>query len=224
MPAVAGKLHKLVFGGILAGTESWACSIHFAQEDQAVLNAADLLTATKGPIEAWFTNSNAHINGTARLNFIKLNEVNKADGKYVDQGMSHTFFENPMKSPVVNMQAAPPQISIAVTWHTDRMRGRASKGRIYPPSTLQNGSNPVIDATGHVEMNAATQMASAGFLLLSGLNDALEGLEAVVWSQIAQEAWRIESVSVGRVADTQLRRRKALTEDRFTHAVLLHVP
>lgn len=213
-----------MFGGILAGTESWACSVHLAQPDQAIVDADAMLIAARGPVEAWFERAENFINSTARMNFIKLNEVNKVNGKYVDQGVSHTYFHNPMLSPDVGNVSAPPQLSLATTWHTDRERGRASKGRIYAPACTQHINTSYMDDTGHLNNAAAQSVADVGRLLVQGLNDSLTPLVAVVWSQIGQEARAIEQVSCGRLVDTQLRRRKSLTEDRVFSPTLVTAP
>lgn len=214
MGILTGNLHKLVFGGILAGEETWACSIYMATQGAEVSEDGGNVLAFEQPIKDWFLRIPSGINQVARLDYLKCNQVNKADGKYVNQAETFQGFYEPPVAADGGMLVAPPQISTALTWHTDKARGRNSKGRIYPPSTHGQGLGTWMGPDGLLNQNYALGMADSAQELLAELNNATTNLTAVVWSQIAQEARAIERVSCGRTVDTQLRRRRNLPEAR----------
>lgn len=221
---IPGNLHKMVFGGTLATTETWACSIHFASPDAEPRDAAADLALCVGPVHAWFTSLDSHINQSARLDFLKLNQVNKGDGKYTSQQAANTFFWDPATVPHALNSNGPPQITAAVTWHSDLARGRGSKGRIYPPTNTAQNNTVQIDGFGHYGTNHGQEMAHSAGDLLRALNEQLDPMVAVVWSQIGQSAHRVERTSCGLAADTQLRRRKNIKEERVFDAELMFIP
>lgn len=214
MSILTGELHKLVFGGKLAGTESWACSIHMATQGVETEPDAPALILMMPPIMDWFQRVDSRINTLASLDFAKLNRVDKVTGHYADPTDSVTFFPVPVGVPSGMGTTAPPQLTAALTWHSDIIRGHASKGRIYPPTTLVINTASQIDSTGRLAAANALQIANSAQELLSELNNATTNLTCVVWSQVAQVARAIEKVSCGRVIDTQRRRRANLLEER----------
>jgi hypothetical protein len=117
-------------------------------------------------------------------------------------------------------------VSLAISWETGVRRGRAAKGRIFPPPIVVE-----FDATGQVSEVARTQAASAGAQLISDLNDwpgidSITDLTCIVLSTGSEDyaakhgdpGWlthvkrNITSVRVGSILDTQRRRRSALRE------------
>lgn len=216
MGILTGELHKLVFGGVLAGTETWSCSIHMGTDGAETENDHQAMLDMRLPIEDWFKRPGTAINPSARLNFIKLNKVNKADGKYADGTDSQTLFFEPMVSPTGSSVSSPPQMTQALSWKTDIMRGRASKGRIYPPtSCLPNGTGSA-GPDGLMTLESTQVMADSAQELLAELNNATTNLTCVVWSQVGQVMRAIEFVNCGRVVDTQQRRRRNLPELRVS--------
>lgn len=214
MGILTGELHKLVFGGTLATNDTWACSIHMATQDAETELDFPALSLVRPPLVDWFARGTSFLNQSATLDFIKLNKVNRADGKYTDSTDANTLFNDPVLVAGGGHGYGPPQLSMALTWHTDIVRGRASKGRIYPPSSDQNVGTPLVDIAGHVDAAMALAAANSAQELLAELNNATTNLTCCVWSQVGQQARAIERVSVGRVIDTQRRRRSQLDEVR----------
>lgn len=220
MGVLTGELHKLVFGGSLATTEQWACSIHMMTQGAETANDSLWIELMQAPIKAWFERVGSGINGSARLEFIKLNRINKGPvglnlpgGHYADPAASNTRFLSPAGLPHAQCGNAPPQLSQVVSFTTDILRGRASKGRIFPPTTVMIANSDIVGSNGQVFPAETTLMANSAQVLLAELNNATTNLTAAVWSNIGQVGRAIETVRVGRVVDTQRRRRANVSED-----------
>lgn len=196
MPAPA-TLHKLVFGGELAQTETWSCSIMFANgpdlpaADQTVAAALALLA----PILPSF----------ALINYFKYNAINPATGRYADQSNSHTWVIEPNITGQRNL--FPPQCALVITHRTLLKRGPAHVGRIYLPCP---GSD--IQGDGRVTEAEALNEVTHYRTFMTALQTAL-GAFPIVWSQKYQTWEVITTLECGRVVDTQRRRRKSLVEN-----------
>lgn len=213
MGILTGELHKLVFGGSLATTETWACSIHMMTADLETVDPLTAIEAMDPPLRTWFTKIESYINQAARLEWIKLNKINKPDGLYADAGAANTFYPNPLMVPNAVHPYGSPQLSQCISFSTDVVRGRASKGRIYPPSITNGIGGSFVESNGLINTNQTGAMADAAQILLAELNNATPNLTCVVWSQVGQVGRAIETVRVGRVVDTQQRRRNNLVEN-----------
>lgn len=219
MPLLPGPIARLQFGGRLFGTEEWSCSIMFAG------NVVDVHPPTQpnlaeAALRTWIEGEPGKFQNAAFLDFIKFNEVNKADGKYTNADGSNTHLVSPGIATAQGRLALPAQCTMAVTWETDIVRGRGARGRIFPPNNPNTGVNSEVGADGRVSTVIAAAIAEGAKTLLDELNVDLGNWTAVVWSQIAQEARVIERASVGRVVDTQRRRRSSLAEERQVSADL----
>lgn len=214
MGVLTGELHKIVFGGPLYGSESWACSLHMMTADAETEEDALALPLLLPPINDWFLRQGTQMSPGAKLAFIKSNRVDKVTGHYSDATDSNTLFLDPViNAPLTGH--APPQNTVALSWHTDIIRGRASHGRIFPPTASSNvGGTDLVGTDGRVTLPLTLGMADSAQELLAELNNATVNLTAVVWSQIGQTGRAIETVSCGRVTDTQRRRRRNLLEER----------
>lgn len=220
MVAADYPLHALFeFGGTLeevsAGDEIWACGIrgffgHGGPGTMTTWPSLDLdatLAAQYTNLLAWFGSVGAAMAGTAYLRWAKLNVIG-SDGKYADKTTTHVI-----DSSSVNGAAAatmPSYMSLAYSWETERKRGLAARGRIYPP-------NFTMSFTGSAVTSAETTTAvTSGKTLLTALNvsDGLDGgvfTPAICSSQDA--AWaEINGVRVGNIIDVQRRRRNAVAE------------
>lgn len=201
--AVVGNLHKIVFGGSLATTETWSCSIHFLSPDSLDINSSLLFSA----VEQWFERSTSRINGNARLLWLKANQIDPLTGLYTSQIEAHTHFYAPVISPSNVNLWGPPNTSFAVSTVTPLLRGLASKGRFFPPTNAQD-----IADDGRGSLAGVGGMATSAAQLLTDINGAASG-SCVVFSKIGQLTTEMTGVRVGRVMDTQQRRRKNLIEE-----------
>ena len=215
MPAVTGVLFKLVMGGPLADGEQWACSIHLMNANPGSTQVDLALAMIDTPVLAWFDRSESATNPSARLGFIKLNQIIKSTGLYTDGNAAHTIFIDPVHVPGAPAGSTPPELTSAITWHTDLARGKGSKGRIYPPNGFSPGGVAHLDQNGYLDDIRALALAQSARTLLQDLNELEAGLQCVVWSHVGQFGQKIERVSCGKVIDVQKRRRNRLNEQRI---------
>lgn len=199
--AIIGFLHKIVWGGKLFVTEEWSCSLHFLSPDSHNINGNLLNSA----ISEWFLRSGSTLHNACTLDYVKANEIIPSTGLYVNGSNPNTFFFEPP-----TMGGGTPgvaQNSVAVSTFTALARGRASKGRFYPPSGSSLGLKP----DGHVGDTTAAAMAVSAGQLVTDINGAASG-SCVVFSKVGQLAEEILGVRVGNTVDTQQRRRRNLVE------------
>lgn len=203
--AFTGHLTKLVWGGNLFNTEIWSCSLHLSGPDTpgagASLSYAPALTA-------WMGRANSFVNNKAHLQYCKANEVDPITQRQVDLGQTdeHNF------TPEVDSATSYvefPQLSLCVSLMTAASRGRASKGRYYPPTALAPGD---LDTTnGVISTVAASYCATSNAQLIADLN-AIGTAKVIVFSHIGQVGREVTGIRVGRVMDTIRSRRSALAE------------
>lgn len=205
--AVVGNLHKIAFGGRLATTEEWSCGIHFLSPTAGPLATVLIETA----LEQWVQRATSCFPNFAWLDWLKVNQINPVTGLYTDPGNPRTFFFPIPKSGTATPE--PPQNTVAISTYTAVLRGRASKGRFFPPFGLPPGAS--IGADGRLAALTATNLATSGAQLLTDLNGSNDG-DTVVFSKVGQITNSILGAKVGRVVDTQQRRRRNLVEDRQT--------
>lgn len=109
----------------------------------------------------------------------------------------------------------PPQIALVATLTTDRVRGYASKGRMFLP-----GINFPIDATGHMSPTEQNNIRTNLVTFLNAANaNITQDYEVVVNSALSAGipghpalVEPVTGVRVGNVYDTQRRRRNQLAE------------
>lgn len=213
MPIVTGDLARLNFGGRMSGGEEWSCSIMFAAvaESTPIVATAD---GFKPALSTWFAAPNSWMHKGAELDYVKFNRINRVTGKYVSTGTSVESVFSPSVVTSGTGVYTPNQLTQVITLHSDLTRGRASKGRFYPPNSAMNDSMNITATDGRMSTGKTMDMATTSEDLLIALKAAGEGYVPVVWSHLAQVAHAVERVSVGRVVDTQRRRRSSLAEDR----------
>lgn len=106
-----------------------------------------------------------------------------------------------------------PQIAIVTSLRTARSRGYASNGRMYWPA-----SGSIDPGDGRMSVAQAGAVASTAATLMAAIADSGVGTPAVMSTVGAGRAEPVTGVRVGRVFDTQRRRRNQLSED-FTEVV-----
>jgi hypothetical protein len=198
----------LQFGGSLPGTEGWSCGIRFGQSPAGAGEfgaVPGMLVPAKNALSTWFTSAGAKISSLASLQFVKLNAID-VNGHYVYPDTNEVLLS------VAGGAAGtvpPNQVCLAASWTTGVARGPAHRGRMYVPL-------PVVplDVDGRISDTNATTMKA----VLTTLLTTLQGLHATwkpaIFSRKAgAPAYRlITGVQVGRVLDTQRRRRRSLLE------------
>lgn len=221
-------VYRLDFGGPLYG-DIWTCRIHLNGEidqDLSLLSPVDLATVLddiETDLKTWW-NASDFIT-SAQLSWLKLNEINPDTGRYVSATTTIGKEWDPVPGTSISGQA--PQLSLAVSWHTANRRGRAAKGRIYPPPSEVSFDS----TTGQVYITYRADAAARAATLINNLNnwpgiDSPFDLTCIVLgmasearaaetgddSYLTHRKNNITAVAVGSVLDTQRRRRSALKE------------
>lgn len=202
MPRTPIHLYRLSFGGTLFETETWACTMHIESTVFDAAMPAAFQTAIKNVVESPV----ARVSGGVELEWIKFNEIDPPTNNYLSETTANTFFY-----PTALMSGAmksPAQVSVAVSLRTALTRGRAHAGRVFPPTSVTDGS---MGSDGLLTESAANDIAGAWATCVSAIN-AVAGGRVVVWSHVGQIVEDVTAVRVGRVPDTQQRRREALPE------------
>ena len=195
MPAIAGHLFRLSYGGPIFTTETWSNTLHF---DSPGVDQPD----TPAMIAA-LQKLNGLTQASSSISWWKYNELVPLTGKYLDP-TSNTHDVNPA---LVGAQATvPAQLALCVTMGTAVTRGGAHGGRIYLPYA------PVVAGdTGLIPVADQLVLRENSRLFLKALI-ATKTHRLVIWSHAKQTSNAVTRVSVGRVVDTQRRRRKSLKE------------
>lgn len=198
---IAGHLHKIVFGGPMAVSESWSCSVHYLSP---VAGNLDLVFVKQDILQKWIDPSGL-INGLAKLSFVKANEISPVTGKYLSAAAPNDVEFDPVDGANPTTRV-PPQLTVALTTRASITRGRGHAGRFYLPTSMTG-----VDATGKLNAGQLTGFVTHWASMLSTLNTEFGG-NCVIYSKIGQVANFITTLAVGDVVDTQRRRRKSLVE------------
>jgi hypothetical protein len=221
---------QLQWGGtLLAPQEIWSCGLkicHPTGDDAAGSAAVDaldlpaLLNATVGlasAVVSYHTNPAMVIASAAKLTFVKANKIG-VDGKYVEG--------NTYVAPIANLGGAsvtdpryPTQVSLAVSLTTGFSRGPAHRGRFYlPMPNLQMSSD------GRLSQSDVQAAATRSKIFIDDINSLLAGVSsplrvAVMSRKTGAPAQRaVSGVEIGRVLDTQRRRRSKMVEGHIPNA------
>lgn len=217
----------LQWGGTLPGNEIWSCGLRMAAlnevfgdglalSDSGMENYLDHYT-TK--LTEFHQRAVSNIGSGAKMNFVKFNKIG-LDGKYVNQGATHVRFINPPIAGAIGGNISN-QIALCVTLTTDVQRGPASKGRFYLPAPVI-----AIDDTGRISAAKANEIMASVRTLLEDLSDS-PGLDSDVTPDVvvmsrkpgAPAARYVTGLRIGRVLDTQRRRRNNMDEAYVTDVV-----
>lgn len=212
----------MTWGGPLATTEQWSCGVRFAAlpngdpapptdvtgaEFTALRNQVDEVWAR---LTTWFQSGNAGaaIGSLAQLSWCKLALITEG-GDYADEPASYET--TPVNPPTTTQ--LPPQCAYVVSLRSGLSLGRANYGRFYVPvPTWAPGQNGGL-AT---EAQAASARTAAKTMLKgveADLQVVVSTMRLVIMSNLGFGHTKLVSqLGVGRVVDTQRRRRNKLNE------------
>lgn len=216
------------WGGTLPGGEIWSNSLRMGSsglgDGAPVPTHGDLETwchgSAKDAVAAYHGSTTAQIHTAAKLAYLKMNVVG-LDGRYVDPNtIEHVY------SPVVSGGGAtvlyPNQVTLVISLTTDVSRGYAHRGRYYMPLPVF----PVVEADGMISAVAAGFAAGAAGAFIQalanepGLDLGVFDQRVLVMSKANQGSTHVVTgIDVGRVLDTQRRRRADLPESYVHLAV-----
>lgn len=201
--------HSLVtwFGDSWQGQEEWQFGLRIdsgftTSGDPTDANMTGLLEAG----EEFMTWSGGLFSRRARLLGVKHAKIGQ-DGKYVGDARER-FLDTPAAGAGPAGSPDFPQICVVFTTLTNRARGFASRGRFYSPPTAFG-----VDADGRMTAQMQTACIAQGKAFLEAVNAVGIG-PVTVYSQVGEGIAReVTGVRVGRVFDTQRRRRESLPEE-----------
>jgi hypothetical protein len=199
----------LQWGGLLPGGEQWSCGLRLAgPPSEAVAKAASLVDDWGANIKTFHENGSTGISPRALLSYVKANAIS-GNGHYSADVTNMTAYANiPGGGTVGN--TPPNQVALCVTLTTGFSRGPAHKGRIYLPLPTFG-----IDASGAFAAANAQAVSGTVDTLIANLNGVDAAWDVSVFSRKAGAAAHrpVTGNLVGRVYDTQRRRRRSMVED-----------
>lgn len=206
-PFIAPHLY-VQWGGKLNGGEQWSCGLRMAQRNTGpwpATDAADNLAAISTAVSAFHTRVGTKIAPEAKLSFVKVNTIG-TDGKYVLPTTNETIEADIAGGG--SSYGYPNQIALAVTLTTAFSRGPAHQGRFYLPCPGLGLVAGICDPT-----DIASVKTSCG-TLLTALNAISTKYGVSVFSRKSGAAAQnmVTGFKIGRVLDTQRRRRRSLAE------------
>ena len=227
----AGPHIRLTWGGPLGDIESWTCGLRLWQSGFSVegssttwhtdAHAACALAIddVASIIHALHIDSRTPTSGGAKLSWVKLNPVNTSGLQWDDLSTVEYDFEVPSAGLT---PMGPLQLAICATLRTDTARGRSHAGRIFIPAGVYAAG---LDYSGRFADSTAQQVANSVSERIYALN-AVSSWPGEFSPAVAVMSLRsaknvttgagpvsmVTGVDVGRVYDTQRRRRRSVTE------------
>jgi hypothetical protein len=224
---------QVTWGGSLPGNETWSCSLKMADARPgspvigndayiATMDMGDYADFVKTPIQNFHEDAGSNINPAAVLRYVKVAKI-QHDGKMDADDSSEEFVYAGDGIPGGGSTGLqyPNQCSLVVSLTTRVTRGPAHRGRFYMPLPSH-----YIGADGCISIADAQAVADSAAAFIESISD-VPGLDipsspgVVVMSRKSSAArtYNVEGVEVGRVIDTQRRRRRSLPENYATAGV-----
>lgn len=197
------------WGGKLPGNEEWSCGLRLYNAAGGTLTPDPTFNnAVSTALQNYHTRDTSSIAGACKLSFVKVNIIG-VDGHYREATTQEITLPD-VAGGGINVPPHPNQIALAISLLTGFSRGPAHRGRFFMPlPTFTTNLDGLI---------GASQQANAKYsadLLLSDLNAISANLQVGVFSRKLGSAGhrKVTTTFVGRVLDTQRRRRRSLAED-----------
>ena len=207
--AYAHNFFRLVCSGTLVGSETFSYGLSFSRLSTAGNGPEEVPQGVIDAVTAFHSDANVGIGSQAVLTTIKLNEID-VNGRYANSGETVLADLDP-GVPGSGSTSMPPQVALAITLRTAKMRGRAHVGRFYIPRLAG-----AIGVDGRLSSGQAETIAGVATTFLNSLNTAMAGIGRVaVMSDVGTGNENLVThVEVGRVLDTMRSRRRSLEEER----------
>jgi hypothetical protein len=196
------------WGGKLPGPETWSCGVRMAGPSAtAVADAATLLDDYAGAVSAYHARVGTGLCATAKLSWVKVNAIG-TDGKYMVPTTNEQIMAD-VPGTYSTAQLFPNQVAYAVSLKTAVSRGPAHRGRFFLPAP-----GGALDANGLVSDTYRDGVRTSTDTFIAAMNAATPGWQMAIFSRKAGAPTHREVTTseVGRVLDTQRRRRRSLAE------------
>jgi len=197
------------WGGKLPGGEQWSCGFRMGKVGGSTeADAVSALVPVSAALAEFHVRTGTKINSKAKLSFVKVNAISLA-GTYQGSGTNEaTFADTPGGLTVMNGTSFPNQIALAVSLTTGFSRGPAHRGRFYLPLPVLD-----IDADGVASEAACDEIDASCVLLRTAVNSTGHAMWVMSRKAGAPGHREVTGFEVGRVLDTQRRRRRSLPEN-----------
>nr|CRY96657.1 hypothetical protein [uncultured prokaryote] len=203
MPYTGPHTYVTWFGDAFTAAEEWQVGIRLSTAFSVpTTTQLEDLDAAMG---ALLTSANVAFPSSRRYLGLKV-APQDVNGRYPD-GIDAVEYLRP--APLSGSSSGGyPQIALCLSWRTNRSRGIGSNGRMYVPSAF-----PIVATDGRISSTNALAAATAGAQFIADVRDAGLGSPAVMSTVGAGRTEAITGCRVGRVMDTQRRRRNQLAEE-----------
>lgn len=215
----AHQFVRLTWGGTFDGEEEiWTNNLSIINPDADLPFALTTVpTSIVTVIQTWHENGDAGITSRAKLAWIKLAAI-KTDGTYVDEAVLYDF-----PAPIAggSLGSVETTRSLAVSFKTSYVRGKAANGRFYIP-----GFNEAVGTNGRLTGTTQGNVLGAAQAFLVDLNvavgtdispDAVIGVTS--YAETGARSARIDEVRIGDVIDGQRRRKNKMLENYVSSSV-----
>lgn len=204
--AFEGNHLYLQWGGKLPGAESWSCGLRlYGTTLGAETSAQSLLSGAAAAVSAYHQDTGLALSPNAKLSFVKLNAID-TEGRYLNQLTNQSILAD-LAGGGGSAPVYPNQIALAISLTTGFSRGRAHSGRYYLPMPTFG-----LDSAGRFAAPNADAASDATDSFVAALNGLSAGWKVAVMSKLGTHRL-VTGNRVGRVYDTQRRRRRSLVED-----------
>jgi hypothetical protein len=198
----------LQWGGKLPGGEQWSNGLRMINKGSGAIGDETAMLAGAGAaLVAFHQRPDSGIHPSAKLSFVKINPI-KVDGRYATDGTTEAIYADASGGASAAI-VYPNQVALVISLTTGFSRGPAARGRIYLPL-------PAIatQADGLIGAGGAGLVGTSFDTLRTNLNAVHANWEVGVMSRKknAPGARKVTGCDVGRVLDTQRRRRRSLGE------------
>lgn len=221
------QFNYLTFGGTAyAGVETWSVGLKLSRTIETTSSIQAIALSCAPLVETYWRDVNAVFLSTHTLEFCKVAAVD-TDGRYLPgESVYEHLYLPPIAGPrvvTVGSNQSLPQQSLCISLRTAVTRGYAAKGRIYPPPQyvqlgLDGSANAVASYATPVKtlINSINAATGTGVVVIASKgkgvrNPSSTGKPRYTYPTPGAEH-AVTAVSVGRVVDTQRRRRRQLNE------------
>lgn len=204
------------WGGNLPGGDVFSCGIRLGNQvaNTGLNDITDAVANAFGAVCGDFHGrAGTLISGNAVMTYAKANVVT-VEGKY-KYPLTHEFIPTGIPGGGGFTGTPPNQIALAVSTLTAVSRGPAHRGRFYLPLPVTPAQSDGLISAGDA---SSVRLSAESFITALNAVDPAQWFVAVFSRKNPGAAHRqVTSTEVGRVLDTQRRRRNALPES-YVHA------
>lgn len=195
-----GDVGKLTFSGIHGSGETWAFGFHCSPVPVGTIDLDEVWDAAATMIST----SSSGVSSACSMTMVKYALLTNT-GHYTET--SPAIKESAQGPSGGGAAQYIPQATVVVSLGTAQKRGLAHQGRYYLPPTSMRAEN-----SGYVTESAMDFLLAQQVLFINSVKTAIAGDVVVASDRGAGAVHPVTHLKVGRVIDTQRRRRASLDE------------